>query len=217
MLYAVSWSGGKDCCLALRIAQIAGHSNIALFSMIDELGFSRSNGVHQEVLAAQAIALALPIIYVKTSWDDYENNIFNAISNLKIRYDIAGVVFGDISGDNHRLFVENICKKAGVIACLPLWGMSCEKVRDMIIATGIESKLSVINKSYSITYLIGSDYNRLDFNFLKEAGVDICGERGEFHSVVFAAPFFRQSILLEQVAIHNLKQVMLCEFAIATK
>ena len=56
----VSWSGGKDSCLALHRALQTGAEPIALLTMMQENGHqSRSHGLPLTVLQAQAKALEI--------------------------------------------------------------------------------------------------------------------------------------------------------------
>lgn len=73
----VSWSGGKDCALAMYWAREKGISPVALLTMIDSNHYSRSNGIPIDILKAQANAMNLPIFFVKTTWQDYEKKSFS--------------------------------------------------------------------------------------------------------------------------------------------
>ena len=210
---AISWSGGKDCCLALHNAQDNGLKPSVLLCMMDsERDYSRSNGVSRQILEMQSVCLNLPIYFVKTTWEQYEDNLVNAISELKNRDSIDGCVFGDMDIESHKLFEKSICEKAGIVAYLPLWGTTREEIRNKLFTLGIKSKLSVINKSFPIAKFIGSDYHEIDSTELIELGVDICGENGEFHTVVYDAPLFSSSIKLEAHTIYDLGSILLCDF-----
>ena len=68
-----SWSGGKDCCLALCRALAAGAQCQGLLCVFDEGGQrSRSHGLRPEVLGAQAQAMGLPLRTARASWQSYE-------------------------------------------------------------------------------------------------------------------------------------------------
>jgi diphthamide synthase (EF-2-diphthine--ammonia ligase) len=56
---AVSWSGGKDSCLALLRAARDGHTGRTLLTMMDE-GPSKSHGLPAPLLQAQADAMDSP-------------------------------------------------------------------------------------------------------------------------------------------------------------
>jgi uncharacterized protein (TIGR00290 family) len=182
--------------------------------MDDTREYSRSNGIHQHILEMQAQSLNLPIYFVKSSWKQYQHNLIKALSELKEIYQISGCVFGDIDTESHRLFEESVCKDAGVNSYLPLWGKSRSEIKNQIIDSGIRCKLSVINKKFRIEELIGSNYHEIDFSRFYKLGVDICGEYGEFHTVVYDAPLFEFILHLKAPQIHDLGNVLLCDFTV---
>jgi diphthine-ammonia ligase len=70
-----SWSGGKECALATYKAISQGHEVLYLLNFISENGErSRSHGTKASVLALQAEVIGIPIIQIKTSWENYEEN-----------------------------------------------------------------------------------------------------------------------------------------------
>ena len=61
----VSWSSGKDFCLALLKAQEVGYKIKALLTVMNNGGtFSKSNGVPIDVIKKQSEALELPVIII---------------------------------------------------------------------------------------------------------------------------------------------------------
>ena len=214
---AISWSGGKDCCLALHYAKEQGLEPTVLISAVDEQGYSRSNGASAEVLKLQARMLNLPIVLIETSWQAYENKLVKALKQAKEKYQIEYCVFGDIDIKEHRHFEENICHQAKILAHLPLWNKSRSSICDELIQRNILSRLSVVRKNLKIDDLLAAKYHALKFELLKALNVDICGENGEFHTVVYDAPLFSQAIELTAHQIHELDQVMFCEFTATIK
>lgn len=212
---AVSWSGGKDSCLALHMAVEHGLNPVVLLCMVDQRGYSRSNGVNSQLLKLQAQALQLPIVFQETTWVNYEQDMICALTSLKRDYGIAQCVFGDIDIVAHREFEQNICHAAGIDAYLPLWGISRELVRDNILARDIKSKLVVVNKDFPLTECLAKDYASLDFEQLRKIGVDVCGENGEFHTLVYDAPLFNSPLKIIPGEIYDLGSVLLCDFQLA--
>lgn len=147
---AVSWSGGKDSCLALHVAMEHGLNPVVLLCMVDQCGYSRSNGVNSQLLKLQAQALQLPIVFQETTWANYEQEIVTALTNLKNSYGIRQCIFGDIDIVAHREFEQKICHAAGIEAHLPLWGISRELIKDNILAHDIKSKLVVVSKDFPL-------------------------------------------------------------------
>lgn len=160
---AISWSGGKDSALALHLALASGLKPQVLLCMVDERGYSRSNGVSTQILQQQALVLNLPLVLKESSWSNYESNLVEALTEIKHVYNVTQCAFGDIDIVAHRQFEESVCQQSGLSAYLPLWGKSRLEVKNEIIQLGIKSKLSVVSKKYAIDELLGAEYSELDF------------------------------------------------------
>ena len=79
-----SWSGGKECALATYKAISQGHEVLYLLNFISEDGErSRSHGIKASVVALQAEAIGIPLIQVKTSWENYEENFKKVVGDLR--------------------------------------------------------------------------------------------------------------------------------------
>lgn len=214
---AVSWSGGKDSCFALHIAKESGLNPVILLCMVDQRGYSRSNGINSQILKLQAQALQIPIVFQETNWANYEQEIVAALTNLKHLHGVRQSVFGDIDITAHREFEQKICQVAGIEAYLPLWGISRELIRDNILASGIKSKLVVVSKDFPLAEYLAKDYASLDFEQLKQIGVDVCGENGEFHTLVYDAPLFDSELKVFPGKIYDLGSVLFCDFQLSNE
>ncbi|HBM15650.1 MAG TPA: hypothetical protein DD381_04805 [Lentisphaeria bacterium] len=72
----VSWSGGKDSCLALNKAKALGFQIIALITAISKSSrASKSNSVPVEILFKQAETMKVELISFETTWTDYEEKL----------------------------------------------------------------------------------------------------------------------------------------------
>jgi len=189
-----SWSGGKDSCLALHRALRAGSDVVCLLTILDEGGLrSRGHGLGREVLDAQAQALGLPIVYGRASWSSYEAEFKRALKQLKTR-GVEGGVFGDINLQGHRDWVEKVCAEVGLRAFEPLWGESYRPLLNEFMGSGFEAMIVSVK-----TDLVGEGWvgRRLDWKFidhLGSRGLDLCGENGEYHTLVTYGPPFKQRI-----------------------
>ena len=109
---AISWSGGKDCCLAMLRAWNSFHI-VAMVTMFNEDGGrSRSHGLRPAILAAHAARLELEEFSARCSWDTYTDEYIATLARLPER-GITHVVFGDIMGDGHREWNERVCRAHG--------------------------------------------------------------------------------------------------------
>ena len=213
MKAVVAWSGGKDCCLALHLAKEQGIKIVALLSMLDETNnCSRSNGVAREILEAQAEQLGIPILYINTGWDNYRQNLLNGLMVLKEKYQIDRCIFGDMDNQAHKNFNDALCKDVDLKSIMPLWGKSRFEVYTLIRKHRIKAKLSVVRKNIGIDNLLGVDYTRLDIFELLEKQVDICGEKGEFHTLVYDAQAFNQPLKIAPKEMHELETVKMLNY-----
>lgn len=217
MKVAVSWSGGKDACLAMIMARRNGLIPIVLVSMIDNRGYARSNGIPKAILQHQADKMNIPILFIKTDWQSYKENFINQLSYLKQHWNIGGCVFGDIDIVGHKLFEESVCTSVGIKAFLPLWNKSRDWISSKFIEFEMDCYISVIQKNIPfLRKLISEKYSDIDVRLLKKNGIDMCGENGEFHTLVYQAAALGLSIKLYKTSVLELEQVHLCEFKLST-
>src|SRR5258708_15218970 len=102
----MSWSGGKDSCLALHETQRMGtHEVVALLTTVNR-DFCRvsMHGVRQVLLEEQAVSLGIPLHQVLISQgatnDEYEREFTEALRLYRVDQ-IDSIVFG-------YLFLEDI-------------------------------------------------------------------------------------------------------------
>ncbi|MBW2561018.1 MAG: diphthine--ammonia ligase [Deltaproteobacteria bacterium] len=194
--YFVSWSGGKDSCLAMSRVMSSRGKPARLLTILDETARrSRSHYLRPEVLRAQAQALDVPIEMREASWEDYEDVFVGALEQLGF----AGVsegVFGDIDIAEHREWVERVCAKTGVTPHEPLWLEERAELLQEFIDSGYSAVLVAIKEGTLEPDLLG---RMLDCALVEEfvsAGIDACGECGEYHTVVVDGPDFSRRIEL---------------------
>jgi uncharacterized protein (TIGR00290 family) len=192
-----SWSGGKDSCLALHRAGQAGAKPACLVTMMIEDGLrSRSHGLRQDVVEAQAAAMGLPLFCRATSWDEYESNFIDVLAEVRTHGVEVGI-FGDIDLQAHRDWVERVCAAADMQAVLPLWNEPrLDMVRECIDA-GIDCRIVSCKAELMGREYLGKSLTRELAESLESAGIDACGENGEFHTVVVAGPMFNIPLELE--------------------
>jgi len=188
----VSWSGGKDSALACYRAMVNGVKVLYLVNMLGETGkYSRSHGLTAELLKAQASAIGIPIIQKNTTWESYEYEFKNTIMQLK-KDGVSAGVFGDIDVQEHREWVERVCMETGIKAILPLWNEEREPLMKELINSGFKAILCSTNASFLGSEWLGKEVDSDFIRDLKASGnIDLCGERGEYHTFVYDGPIFK--------------------------
>lgn len=109
---------------------------------------------------------------------------------------IDGGVFGDIDFNEHRHWIERVCRAVKITPHLPLWGESQDKIMRDFIGLGFEAVV-VSTKADRL----GEEWlgRRVDLAFLEQLAVlsqtrdiTLCGEAGEYHTLVVNGPLFKQ-------------------------
>lgn len=189
----VSWSGGKDSCLAMWRARQSGMQIRRLITAMDESGeSSRSHGVPPELIQAQADALGTELRFYKTSWGNYEERFIATLADAHAD-GIRHAVFGDIDLVPHREWEEKVCAKADITPCLPLWDEPRRKLVDEFLSLGFKAVVVCVNGKYLGREFCGREF---DAAFLADlpSSVDACGENGEFHTFVYDGPGFTRPV-----------------------
>lgn len=185
---AISWSGGKDCTLALVLARAAGLDVRTFYTRVEADPARRLHALPEALFAAQ-VARAGGLWRPVTAADgDYAAVFAAALGGLRADGH-THMVFGDIDLVAHRDWIEPICAQAGIEAVFPLWGMTRREVVRHILARGIRAQVVCIDLARLDASFCGADY---DEAFLRRLPDGVCpaGEEGEFHSFVLDAPGF---------------------------
>lgn len=189
-----SWSGGKDSCFALMKAKAEGYTPAVLLNVLNEEGkISRSHGIPSAVLQRQSALAGIPIKMISSSWSDYEKKFTAALADLRAEFNLAHAVFGDIDLQPHRDWEEKVCRNAGLEAILPLWHMERKALLHQMLDSGIETMIISCNEVMGEKFL-GEILTKDLANELKLLGVDVCGENGEFHTLVLNCPLFSERL-----------------------
>ncbi len=194
--FVASWSGGKDAYLALQRAVAAGGRPAALLCTLDERGeASRGHGLPVPVLEAQAAALGARLVTCPTSWEEYETMYVQALVRLRGQGIEAGV-FGDIDLQEHRDWVERVCAAAGLSCHLPLWHEDRRVLLGELLAGGVRATVIAVDQVALGEHFLGRVLDQALVAELDAAGVDLCGEGGEYHTAITAAPLFSSPVPL---------------------
>lgn len=192
-----SWSGGKDSCLALYKAIRQGGSPRCLFTMFTEDGIrSRSHGLSPAIIEAQAKALGIPSKIARATWDGYEKVFIEYIADLKGQ-GITDGIFGDIDLEPHREWVERVCAIHEINPHLPLWQAPRRELLEDFIGAGFQAMIVVVDRKRLDESFLGRQLDWQTVKDLEAAGVDACGEEGEYHTVVYDGPLFDSALQLQ--------------------
>jgi uncharacterized protein (TIGR00290 family) len=195
-----SWSGGKDSSFACYLAQRQGYDVTHLVNFISkEFRRVSFHGTRAHLISRQARAIGLSLAQYAVPPDMalYERTFKKAATAQK-RQGAEAMVFGDIYLDEHRDWVERVCGELGLVPVLPLWGREPEALLKEFIDSGFEAvmisaKADIFGQEWlgrTIDHSFLVDFKQL----VKGKDVDVCGEKGEYHTVVVDGPLFKQRL-----------------------
>jgi uncharacterized protein (TIGR00290 family) len=192
--FAASFSGGKDSALALYHAMSAGEPVGLIVVMEEEGKRSRSHGISEAVIRAQADAIGLPLYAAPASWADYERVFIGLLEQVK-RRGAEVLVTGDLDMPAHGCWHDAVTRRVGLDLGMPLWERDHVETVKEFIDLGFKAVLVTVNLSMGMRE---EDLGRLiTHGFVEELaarGIDPCGESGEFHTLVIDGPIFKHPV-----------------------
>ena len=197
----LSWSSGKDSAWTLhRLLNSAEYEVVGLLTTLNA-AFDRvaMHSTRRALLEAQARAAGLPLYAVPLPWpcsnEAYESAMRSAC-RAAVDQGIEAVAFGDLFLEDVRRYREEKLEGTGLQPVFPLWGLDTRLLAEEMIAGGLRARIVCVDPKKLPADFAGRDFDR---QFLRDlpTGVDPCGERGEFHSVVYAGPMLREAIPVE--------------------
>jgi uncharacterized protein (TIGR00290 family) len=193
-LAVMCWSGGKDSAFALwRLQQDRDVEVVGLLTTLTE-GYERVSmqGIRRELLQAQADALGLPVreVWIPPACINatYEQRMGEAVE-MMVADGVRAVAFGDLYLQDVRAYRERTLAPTALRPLFPIWGEDTRRLPHEMLAAGFQIIVCCVDPKAVSPEFAGRTY---DESLLAELppGVDPCGENGEFHTFVYAAPNF---------------------------
>lgn len=198
----LNWSSGKDATMALVESETNSDLSIEKLVTTYNSDFNRvsMHGLDVALLEQQAEALGLPLMKVAlsgtTPMDEYNRIIARAHDALK-NAGFTHSVFGDIFLEDLKNYREEQTEKAGLKCRFPLWKRNTQDLIDRFISQGYKALAVCIDAQKLDKSFCGREIDR---DFIKDlpAGVDPCGENGEFHTFVYDGPRFSKPVSFDK-------------------
>jgi len=213
---AVSWSGGKDCNLALlRCLDREDIDTVALVCFHPPSPTFRAHPLKLQRLQAEALSLQYVMVEVNAARHegDFKRAYVEAIKSLKSNFGIDMIVTGDIDyvGSSKSNFIQEVCETAacGITCWLPLW----QQNREVLIQEMLERQLKIIfscvksphfDETWILKKLDKACFDELIQKREEDNSLDVCGENGEYHTMVVGGPHYKKEIELKDFFPHEL-------------
>jgi len=196
MRLAALTSGGKDSIYAIQLAMREGHEITDLVTIEpdrDDSYMFHSANIHMVDLISRSSGIPLTTQTTPGLKEKELEDLEIALEHL----DIEGVVVGAIESEYQASRVRRICNTLGIEMVAPLWHVEPELLmRDMVWVMDImivhvsamgldEAWLGRTIDDTAIDALI---------DLYRRYGIHICGEGGEYETLVLDAPLYRSKI-----------------------
>src|SRR5712692_7480511 len=194
----MSWSGGKDSCLALYEIQKSTDYRVAalLTTVTRDYGVISMHGVRRVLLEKQAHSLGLPLHQVLitkgASNQEYETNLIEVVSAYRDQR-IDSIVFGDLFLEDIKTYRDQFLARHNLLGIYPVWMRDTPEFIKEFIELGFKAVLTCVDSKALDQSFAG---RIIDHDFLTSlpANVDPCGENGEFHTFVYDGPNFARPV-----------------------
>jgi uncharacterized protein (TIGR00290 family) len=212
----LSWSSGKDSAWTLHVLrQQPGIELVGLLTTLNtEFQRVAMHGTRRSVLEAQAVAAGLPLWIVPLPWpcsnEIYEQRMAE-VCRRAVAECVDAVAFGDLFLADVRAYREKQLQPTGLEPLFPLWDIPTDALAREMIAGGLRAKLACIDLKQLPESFAGRDFDEALLRDLP-AETDPCGERGEFHTCVYAGPMFAAPLSLEPGEVVNRDGFVFADF-----
>ena len=202
----VAWSGGKDSALTLDALRLSGQYRVValLTTLVEPDERVTAHGVPRALMEQQAAAMNLPLELVSLS-PHCSNTEYDARTGAVLaRHQAQGVghiAYGDIFLTDVRTYREERLAAAGFQGLFPLWNRGTGMLAHQFLTDGFAAVVTAVDAQRLDRAFAGRIF---DLTFLDDlpAGVDPCGENGEFHTLVVDGPILKHPLAFDLGAVH---------------
>jgi len=202
----VLWTGGKDSSLAFYEAKLLGYDIVNLVTFIP----SKPEFLAHPLKFIKYQANALGITHHKIIINEpFKESYEGAINSLKEKYKIDALITGDISEvGGHPNWIRECSKYSKVSVLTPLWGHDKNELLNRLFLYKFKAIFSCIKEPwFNNDQLLGLEINESALEQLRsinaKTGMDICGEEGEYHTLVISGPIFKKNIQINAYSKHK--------------
>ena len=166
-------------------------------------------GVELLLYPRQGKSVNTGLVYDNTTPKDEVEDLFLALEKATHRFDFEGVCSGAILSTYQRVRIEHVCNRLNLTSLSYLWRLSPQKelLRQML-DDGIEA---ILVKVACPPGLVPRKHLNKTLRFLSDIGLlnrlnelyqfHVCGEGGEYESLVIDSPLHKKKLVLDEFEI----------------
>jgi uncharacterized protein (TIGR00290 family) len=200
----LSFSGGKDSVLAAARLRAGGDWDVCalLATFVEGEGGLATHEVPERLVALQASSLGTPLVAMRVPRAPanavYEAQLAAALAPLRAQ-GVRRIAFGDLFLADVKAYRDALTARLGFEAVYPLWGADTRALAREFVRDGYRGVTVCVDAAQLGADWVGRELDAAFFAALP-AGIDPCGERGEFHSFVYDGPGFAYPVRFERRA-----------------
>jgi uncharacterized protein (TIGR00290 family) len=197
----LSWSSGKDSAWSLH--QLQKEPDVQVVALVTSFNCAADrvamHAVRRKLVEAQAERTGLPLWTVDLPWPcsntEYEK-LMSSVWLRAVEQGISAVAFGDLFLTDIREYRERQLAGTGLEPIFPLWGLPTKELARDMVEGGVRARMTCVDPSKLDNSYAGREF---DLSLIERlpAGIDPCGENGEFHTFVYEAPVFTHPIRIQ--------------------
>lgn len=218
MKFVALISGGKDSFFNIYHSISQGHELVAIANLYpqdesdDEIDSFMFQTVGHDIIDYYSQCLEVPLFRQKIigkssnqnleyeyTKDDEIEDLYKLLSTVKDQHpEIKGVSCGAILSHYQRTRVENVCDRLGLTSLAYLWQRNQNDLMLEMCESGLDARLIKVAAIGLNAKHLGKPLQEVYPHLLKLNeiyDVHICGEGGEFETIVLDAPFFKHKKL----------------------
>lgn len=213
-------SGGKDSLFNILHCIQNGHELVCLANLhppegiADEMDSFMYQTVGYHALSMYGECLGVPLYrgtidgsskaigleYEETEKDETED-LYKLLKKVKdAQPEVEGVSVGAILSNYQRTRVEDVCNRLGLTSLAFLWQRRQDELLDEIIGSGVDARIIKtaavgLGKEHLGRSLGDVRSDLIKYNEMY--GIHLCGEGGEYETLVVDAPIFKKKLHLD--------------------
>src|SRR3989344_327154 len=151
----------------------------------------------QKLIALQAQALGIRHFFFNAN-KPYLQDYRKALRTLIGKYQIEALVTGDLWLQSAMKWTKKVIRPLPLELVTPLWGTPTNEILNELTAKNFKPMISCVTPEKLQGSWVGKTITSRNLQEFKSAcrktNTDICGENGEFHTIVLDAPLYKKKI-----------------------
>lgn len=207
------WTGGKDSALALWEAGRDGFDVQCLVTFAPPQPDFLAHPLAFMKLQAEALGLSHQVLPVREPFEEgYETHL----RTMRNEMGIEAVVTGDIAEVNGAPnWIRERSQPVGMEVHTPLWGRDRRILLEQLLSQRFTVRFSCAKKRWLTESWVGRTLNEAAIDELQTIrernGLDLCGEEGEYHTLVTDGPQFSRAIQVQSYSVRTAESLAFME------